>query len=75
MTPSAARRTSPILLPDGSAHHYAGNAENPVFGFRLGDVEVLSTAIYSIDRSLFRLVCPDARARRVVRPHRTASLG
>jgi hypothetical protein len=64
-----------LLLPDGSVHHYAGNPENPVFGFRLGDVEVLSTAIYSIDRSLFRLVCPEARERRVVRPHRTASLG
>jgi hypothetical protein len=64
-----------LLLPDGSVHHYAGNPENPVFGFRLGDVEVLSTAIYSIDRSLFRLVCPEARERRVVRLHRTASLG
>jgi hypothetical protein len=64
-----------LLLPDGSVHHYAGNPENPVFGFRLGDVEVLSTAIYSIDRSLFRLACPDARDRRVVRQNRTASLG
>ena len=64
-----------LLLPDGSVHHYAGNPENPVFGFRLGDVEVLSTAIYSIDRSLFRLVCSEARERRVVRLHRTASLG
>jgi predicted glutamine amidotransferase len=64
-----------LLLPDGSVHHYAGNPENPVFGFRLGDVEVLSTAIYSVDRSLFRLVCPEARDRRVVRLHVTASLG
>lgn len=64
-----------ILLPDGSVHHYAGNAENPVFGFRLGAVEVLSTALYSIDRSLFRLACPEARERTVVRLHETASLG
>ena len=64
-----------ILLPDGSVHHYAGNAENPVFAFRLGGVEVVSTALYSIDRSLFRLACPEARDRKVVRLHETASLG
>ncbi|MCU0506397.1 MAG: class II glutamine amidotransferase [Chloroflexi bacterium] len=63
-----------VLLPDGSAHHYAGNPENPVFAFRLGGVEILSTGIYSVDRSLFRYVCPEARDRRVVRQHRTASL-
>jgi hypothetical protein len=64
-----------LLLPDGSVHHYAGNRENPVFGFRLGAIDVLSTAIYSIDRSLFTLVCPGATGRSVVRLHRTASLG
>ncbi len=63
-----------VLLPDGSVHHYAGNPENPVFGFRLGTVHVLSTGIYSVDRSLFRYVCPEARDRRVVRQNRTASL-
>lgn len=37
-----------ILLPDGSVHHYAGDPENPVFRFRPGEVEVLSTAIDSV---------------------------
>ncbi len=63
-----------VLLPDGSVHHYAGNPENPVFAFRLGAVDVLSTGIYSVDRSLFRFVCPEARGRRVVHLNRTASL-
>jgi hypothetical protein len=63
-----------ILLPDGTAHHYAGNPENPVFDFRLGPIRILSTGIYSVDRSLFHFVCPEARDRRVVRLHRTASL-
>jgi len=64
-----------LLLPDGSVHHYAGNRENPVFGFRLGAIDILSTGIYSVDRSLFAFVCPEATGRRVVRLHRTASLG
>jgi hypothetical protein len=63
-----------VLLPDGTAHHYAGNPENPVFSFRLGPIRVLSTGIYSIDRSLFTYVCPGATDRRIVRLHRTASL-
>ncbi len=64
-----------LILPDGSVHHYAGNRENPVFGFRLGPIEMLSTGIYSVDRSLFALVCPEATGRSVVRLARTASLG
>ena len=36
------------------SHHYAGNPENPVFAFRLGRIGIASTAIYSIDRSVFR---------------------
>jgi len=63
-----------LLLPDGTAHHYAGNPENPVFAFRIGPIRFLSTGIYSLDRSLFHLVCPDARDRRAVRLGRTASL-
>jgi hypothetical protein len=63
-----------LLLPDGSSWHYAGNAENPVFGFRLGRFRVLSTAAYSIDRSFFRLVAPGARERRVVRDGEVAAL-
>lgn len=63
-----------ILLPDGSGWQYAGNAENPVFAYRLGQIRLLSTAVYSIDRSLFRLVARGARERRVVRAGQVASI-
>jgi hypothetical protein len=63
-----------VLAKDGSAHHYAGNGENPVFSFRLGRIGVASTGIYSLDRSLFRFVAPSATDRRLVPLHRTASL-
>lgn len=53
---------------DGRAVHYAGNTENPVFTFRLGRIGLASTALYSIDRSLFQLAAPDATDRRAVRP-------
>lgn len=45
-----------LLLPDGSVHHYAGNPENPVFGFRLGSIRVLSTGIHSLD-SIMSALC------------------
>src|SRR5215210_2952126 len=48
------------LEPDGAAVVYAGNTENPVFTFRLGPIGVASTGIYSLDRSLFRFVAPEA---------------
>jgi predicted glutamine amidotransferase len=57
-----------VLTADGSVVHYAGNTENPVFAFRLGRIGIASTALYSIDRSLFQLVAPDARDRRLIRP-------
>jgi hypothetical protein len=63
-----------LLTAAGSVHHYAGNDENPVFAFRLGPIGVISTAIYSIDRSLFNLVAPGATERRLVREGTTASL-
>lgn len=63
-----------LLAPDGAAYHYAGNPENPVFTFRLGRVGVACTAIYSIDRSLFRFVAPGAVERRVVRQRTTVVL-
>lgn len=63
-----------VLVPDGDSHHYAGNNENPVFSFRLGRIGVVSTGIYSLDRSLFRFVAPGARDRRLVPMHTTASL-
>ena len=56
------------LGADGSVVHYAGNTENPVYTFRLGRIGIASTALYSIDRSLFQLAAPGATDRRVVRP-------
>ena len=63
-----------VLGADGTAHHYAGNGENPVFTFRLGPIGVASTGIYSLDRSLFRFVAPSATERRLVRQRVTVSL-
>ena len=56
------------IARDGSVAHYAGNTENPVFTFRLGRIGVASTALYSIDRSLFQLAAPGAADRRLIRP-------
>jgi glutamine phosphoribosylpyrophosphate amidotransferase len=63
-----------ILTADGTPYHYAGNGENPVFSFRLDGVGVVSTGIYSLDRSLFRFVAPGARERRLVRQGTTVTL-
>ena len=63
------------LDPSGRGTAYAGNVENPLFRFRLGDRRVVSTALYSIDRSLFRLVARGARERDVVRVGTTVTLG
>ena len=63
-----------VLTAGGTPYHYAGNGENPVFAFRLDGVGVVSTGIYSLDRSLFRFVAPGARERRLVRQGTTATL-
>jgi glutamine phosphoribosylpyrophosphate amidotransferase len=63
-----------VLEPGGGVTLHAGNDENPVFAFRLGDLAVLSTGVYSLDRSLFRLVAPEARERQRVGRDRAASL-
>jgi Glutamine amidotransferase domain len=63
-----------VLTADGAAHHYAGNRENPVFTFRLGRIGIAGTAIYSLDRSVFRFVAPGATDRRIVPIRTTASL-
>lgn len=63
-----------VLAADGTSHHYAGNAENPVFAFRSGAIGVVSTGIYSLDRSFFRFVAPSATERRLIRLGSTASL-
>jgi glutamine phosphoribosylpyrophosphate amidotransferase len=62
------------LEADGTATHYAGNTENPIFTFRLGRIGIASTGIYSLDRSLFRYVAPGATARRLLRPRAAVTL-
>ena len=64
-----------VLTADGVPHHYAGNGENPVFSFRLGRIGIVSTGIYSLDRSVFRFVAPEATDRHLVRQGTTATLG
>ncbi len=63
-----------VLAADGTAYLYAGNSENPVFTFGLADVRIASTGVYSLDRSLFRLVAPEATSRGLVRLGHTATL-
>ncbi len=63
-----------VLAADGTAHHYAGNRENPVFSFRLGRIGLASTGIYSLDRSLFRFAAPGAVDRRLVKMRSTVTL-
>jgi hypothetical protein len=63
-----------VLTAGGATHHYAGNRENPVFTFRLGRIGIAGTAIYSLDRSVFRFVAPGASDRRLVPIRTTASL-
>jgi glutamine phosphoribosylpyrophosphate amidotransferase len=57
-----------VIDEEGGVVQYAGNTENPVFSFRLGRIGIASTALYSIDRSLFALAAPGAQSRRLVRP-------
>ena len=63
-----------VITADGTTVHYAGNTENPVFSFRLGRIGVVSTGIYSLDRSLFRFVARGATDRRLVRQGITIEL-
>jgi hypothetical protein len=63
-----------VLVPTGDAHHYAGNTENPVFSFRLGRIGVVSTGLYSLDRSLFRYAATGATERRLVHLRTTTAL-
>jgi hypothetical protein len=62
------------LTADGGPYHYAGNTENPVFAFQLGRIGIVSTGLYSLDRSLFRFAAPGATQRRLVSLRTTASL-
>jgi glutamine phosphoribosylpyrophosphate amidotransferase len=63
-----------VLTRHGEAHHYAGNDENPVFTFDLDGVRVASTGMYSLDRSVFKYVVPEATNRRLVPLTETATL-
>ena len=63
-----------VLTREGAAHHYAGNRENPVFRFDIGDVHLICTGMYSLDRSVFKYVVPEATNRALVPFERTASL-
>lgn len=63
-----------VLTSAGDAHHYAGNDENPVFAFDLGPVRIVSTGMYSLDRSVFKYVAPEATNRAIVSLTRTASI-
>ena len=63
-----------VIAFDGTVVQYAGNTENPVFSFRLGSIGVVSTALYSIDRSLFQRAAIGAGDRRLVRPSQAVTL-
>jgi glucosamine 6-phosphate synthetase-like amidotransferase/phosphosugar isomerase protein len=63
-----------VLTRDGEAHHYAGNDENLVFAFDLGAIHAASTGMYSLDRSVFKYVVPEATNRKLVPLGVTASL-
>jgi glutamine phosphoribosylpyrophosphate amidotransferase len=63
-----------VIARDGTPHHYGGNPENPLFTFRLGRIGLASTAIYSVDRSVFRYAARGATDRRLVRLHTTVTL-
>jgi hypothetical protein len=63
-----------VLTRDGEAYHYAGNGENPVFTFEVGAVRLACTGMYSLDRSVFKYVVPEATNRRIVPREQTATL-
>ncbi len=63
-----------VITAGGACHHYAGNPENPVFTYRLGSIGLASTAIYSVDRSLFKYAAKGATDKALVRLHATVAL-
>jgi hypothetical protein len=63
-----------ILTRGGEVHHYAGNRENPVFRFDIGAIHLACTGMYSLDRSLFTYVAPEATNRALVPFEQTANL-
>jgi len=63
-----------VLTRSGEAYHYAGNDENPIFRFDLGPIRILSTGMYSLDRSVFKYVVPEATNRKLVPRSTTATI-
>lgn len=63
-----------VLTREGAAHHYAGNDENPVFTFHVGEIRLACTGMYSLDRSVFKYVVPEATDRKLVPFEQTATL-
>jgi glutamine phosphoribosylpyrophosphate amidotransferase len=63
-----------VLTRTGEGHHYAGNDENPVFTFNLGEIRLACTGMYSLDRSVFKYVAPEATNRALVHFEATASI-
>jgi hypothetical protein len=63
-----------MLTAEGTPSHYAGNTDNPVFAFRLGRIGIVSTGIYSLDRSLFQFVARGATSRQLIRLGSTVTL-
>jgi hypothetical protein len=63
-----------VLTRTGDAHHYAGNDENPLFAFDVGPVRIVSTGMYSLDRSVFKYVVPEATNRSIVPQGTTATI-
>lgn len=63
-----------VLTKAGEAHHYAGNDQNPVFTFDIGPIHLACTGMYSLDRSVFKYVVPEATNRALVRRGTTATL-
>jgi predicted glutamine amidotransferase len=63
-----------VLTRDGSVVHYVGNTDNPVFAFRLGRIGMVSTALYSLDRSLFEFAARGATHRQLIRYGRAVAL-
>jgi glutamine phosphoribosylpyrophosphate amidotransferase len=62
------------LMADGSLAAYAHYEDNWMFLCRLGSWEVLVTALYSWDQSVFTMVLPDAEAIRQMQPGETLTL-
>lgn len=62
------------LTADGAITAYTNYHDNWLFSCRLGDWEVIVTALYSWDRSVFSLVLPDAHSIRQMVPDESLTL-